>query len=60
MRFGACLDDQRHLGRETPDIGSEARGRQMDPIAMLIVALAVILAMNVLGDAPRTDRRSHN
>ncbi len=32
----------------------------MDPIAMLIVALAVILAMNVLDVAPQTDRRSRN
>ena len=32
----------------------------MDPMAMLIVALAVILALNVLGEAPRTDRRSRN
>ena len=41
---------------------SEAKleDEEMDPIAMLIVALAVILAMNVLGEAPRTDRRSHN
>ena len=32
----------------------------MDPIAMLMVALAVILAMNVVALAPQTDRRSHN
>ena len=32
----------------------------MDPMAMLVMALAVILAMNLLGSAPRTDRRSHN
>ncbi len=28
----------------------------MDPMAMLVMALAVILAMNLLGSAPRTDR----
>jgi hypothetical protein len=32
----------------------------MDPMAMLIVALAVILALNVVDEAPRTDRRSQN
>jgi hypothetical protein len=32
----------------------------MDPITILIVALAVILAMNVVAEAPQTDRRSHN
>ena len=33
----------------------------MDPTAMLIMALAVILAMNLLlASAPRFDRRSHN
>ena len=32
----------------------------MDPITMLILALAVLLTMNVVASAPRTDRRSHN
>jgi hypothetical protein len=32
----------------------------MDPMAMLLTAVALILAMNVLGAALRTDRRSHN
>ena len=41
---------------------SEAKleDEEMDPMAMLIVALAVILAMNVLDRAPRTDLRSHH
>jgi len=32
----------------------------MDPITMLILALAVLLTMNVVASAPRTDSRSHN
>jgi hypothetical protein len=32
----------------------------MDPITMLILALAVLLTMNVVASAPRTDRRFHN
>ena len=32
----------------------------MDPITMLILAIAVILAMNVVASAPPTERRSHN
>ena len=32
----------------------------MDPMTMLILALAVLLTMNVVASAPRTDRRSHN
>jgi hypothetical protein len=32
----------------------------MDPMTMLILALAMILAMNVVASAPQTGRRSHN
>jgi len=32
----------------------------MDPITMLILALAVLLTMNVVASAPRTSRRSSN
>jgi hypothetical protein len=32
----------------------------MDPITMLILALAVLLTMNVVASAPQTNRRSHN
>jgi hypothetical protein len=32
----------------------------MDPITMLILAIAVILAMNVVASAPQTNGRSHN
>jgi len=32
----------------------------MDPMTMLILAIAVILAMNVVASAPQTSRRSHN
>lgn len=32
----------------------------MDPMTMLILAVALILAMNVVASAPDTDRRSHN
>jgi hypothetical protein len=32
----------------------------MDPITMLILALAVLLTMNVVASAPRTNRRSTN
>jgi hypothetical protein len=32
----------------------------MDPMTMLILALAALLTMNVVASAPRTDRRSHN
>jgi hypothetical protein len=40
--------------------GAELEEKQMDPMAMLLTAVALILAMDVLGAAPRTDRRSHN
>lgn len=32
----------------------------MDPITMLILAVAVILAMNVVASAPQTDRHPDN
>jgi hypothetical protein len=32
----------------------------MDPMTMLILALAALLTINVVASAPRTDRRSHN
>jgi hypothetical protein len=32
----------------------------MDPMTMLILAIAVILTMNVVASAPPTERRSHN
>jgi hypothetical protein len=32
----------------------------MDPMTMLILALAALLTMNVVASAPRTDRRSHS
>jgi hypothetical protein len=32
----------------------------MDPMTMLILAVALILAMNVVASAPATDRNSDN
>ncbi len=32
----------------------------MDPMTMLILAIAVILALNVVASAPPTSGRSHN
>jgi hypothetical protein len=32
----------------------------MDPITMLILALAVLLTMNVVASAPQKNRRLHN
>ena len=32
----------------------------MDPMTMLILAVAAILAMNVVASAPPPERRSHN
>ena len=32
----------------------------MDPITMLILALAVLLTMNIVASAPRTNRGSTN
>ena len=49
-----------NLGRQSPYIGAKLEDEDMDPMAMLIVALAVILALNVVDEAPRTDRRSQN
>lgn len=40
--------------------GAKLEDEDMDPMAMLIVALAVILALNVVDEAPRTDGRSQN
>ena len=32
----------------------------MDPMTMLILAIAAVLTMNVVASAPRTERRSRN